>query len=96
MFHLHFCLQAREIAEYRRDGEHPPLMFVFQQAILRFDIAVDRVSTPNEQKPRALGPGLRNPSLAESIRLAVYRLEDTIVQTDQDSGRSRFGAESTD
>src|SRR5665811_914569 len=44
--HLHLGLQACEIAEYRSDGEHPPLAFVFQQAILRLDIAVDRNLIP--------------------------------------------------
>src|ERR1700681_1615754 len=39
--HLHLGLQAREIAEYRSDSEYPPVAFVFQQAILRLDIAVD-------------------------------------------------------
>ena len=46
VLHLHLGLQACEIAEYRSDGEHAPLAFVFQQAIFRLDIAVDRDLIP--------------------------------------------------
>ena len=46
VLHLHLGLQASEIAEYRSDGEHTSLAYVFQQAILRLDIAVDRDLIP--------------------------------------------------
>ena len=46
-----------------------------------------------EQKPRAISPGLQ--ILARSIRLGVYRLEETIVHTNQDIALGRFGADGT-
>ena len=45
-FHLQLGFQAREIAEYRGDGKHPPIAPVSQQTIPCLDIAVDRDFIP--------------------------------------------------